>query len=213
ERVDITVYEVQPDLSLKELYRASGGALGGNQVDEAFKQMLIKMFGAPVIAEFARSHPGDYVDIYREFENKKRDINDKRVRVIFKIPISLREMFEEETGYHVKEKIKDTEFSEKITFVSDKCKITTEVMMSFFEVALDQIVDHVTELLKKPEISGTKNILMVGGFSESPILQNMIKKSFPDMTVIIPPEPGLAVLKGAVLFGHKPVTISSRIAK
>ncbi|XP_061165022.1 heat shock 70 kDa protein 12B-like [Saccostrea echinata] len=212
--VDITVHEVQPDLNLKELYKASGGAWGGTQVDEAYKQMLIKIVGAPIITEFSRTHTADYVDMYREFETKKRAITgDTKGKVTIKIPISLVETFEEDTGEDIKETIENTKFSGKITWVGDKCRITAEVIKSLFEVAGDQIVDHVKDLLKKPEISGTNNIIMVGGFSESPILQHMIKQSFPDMRVIIPPEAGLAVLKGAVLFGHKPATISSRIAK
>jgi hypothetical protein len=43
---------------------------------------------------------------------------------------------------------------------------------------------------------------MVGGFSESTILQEHIKKGFPDKNLFIPKEAGLAVLKGAVIFGH-----------
>ncbi|XP_062620275.1 heat shock 70 kDa protein 12A-like [Saccostrea cucullata] len=212
--VDITVYKVQPDLSLKELYRASRGALGGKQVDEAFKQMLIKILGAPVIDLFADSFTTDYVDIFREFETKKRVItSETKVEVTLKIPISLVFTFQENTGENITKTIENSTYSGKIKWVGNRCSITADVMKSFFKVAVDPIVNHVRDILKKPDISDTNNIIMVGGFSESPILQDMIKQSFPDVRVIIPPEPGLAVLKGAVLFGHNPVTISSRITK
>ncbi|XP_062579147.1 heat shock 70 kDa protein 12B-like [Saccostrea cucullata] len=206
--VDITVYEVQPDLSLMELYKASGGAWGGTQVDEAYRQMLVKIVGSPTILEFSCSYAADYVDMYREFEIKKRSFKgDTKGKVTIRIPISPVEIFEEDTGQDIKETIENTKYSGKVMWVGDRCRITAEVMKSFFEVAGDQIVDHVRDLLNKPEISGTNNIIMVGGFSESPILQDMIKQSFPNLRVIIPPEPELAVLKGAVMFGHNPVTI------
>ncbi|XP_062609968.1 heat shock 70 kDa protein 12B-like, partial [Saccostrea cucullata] len=97
--VDITVHEVQPDLNLKELYKASGGAWGGTQVDEAFKQMLQKIVGAPVISEFARSHTADYVDMYREFETKKRSITgDPKGKITIKIPFSLVDTFRRHRG-------------------------------------------------------------------------------------------------------------------
>lgn len=212
--VDITVHEVQPNFNLKELYKASGGAWGGTQVDEAYKQLLIKIVGAPIITEFSKSHTADYVDMFREFETKKRAITgETKGKVTIKIPISLVETFEEDTGEDIKETIENTKFSGKITWVGDKCRITAEVIKSLFEVAGDQIVQHVKDLFTKSEISGTNNIIMVGGFSESPILQHMIKQAFPNARVIIPPEAGLAVLKGAVLFGHKPATIDSRVAK
>lgn len=212
--VDITVHEVQVDLTLKELYKASGGAWGGTQVDEAYKQMLIKIVGAPIINKFAEEHTADHVDMYREFETKKRAITgDTKGKVTIKIPISLVEMFQEDTDEDIKDSIENTKFSGKINWVGDKCRITAEIFKGLFEAASNNIVAHVTDLLKKHEISNTNNIIMVGGFSESPILQHIIKQAFPHMRVIIPPEAGLAVLKGAVLFGHKPATISSRVAK
>ena len=54
---------------------------------------------------------------------------------------------------------------------------------------------------------------MVGGFSESPILQARIKQEFRDCKIVIPNEPRLAVLKGAVNFVHNPSVISERIAQ
>ncbi|KAK3099812.1 hypothetical protein FSP39_010132 [Pinctada imbricata] len=43
--IDITVHEVQPNGSLKELDRASGGAWGGIYVDRMFKEMLEDIVG------------------------------------------------------------------------------------------------------------------------------------------------------------------------
>lgn len=57
------------------------------------------------------------------------------------------------------------------------------------------------------------SILLVGGFAESPMLQVAIKKAFIDKKVIVPQDAGLAVLKGAVLYGHEPKTISLRVCK
>ena len=47
--------------------------------------------------------------------------------------------------------------------------------MKFFEKALKSIGDHLADLLKRPECKGADTILMVGGFSESPLLQEFIK--------------------------------------
>jgi hypothetical protein len=40
-----------------------------------------------------------------------------------------------------------------------------------------------------------------------------MKKNFPNKRIIIPEEAGLSVLKGAVLFGHKPDYIASRVMR
>uniref|UniRef100_K1RWH3 Heat shock 70 kDa protein 12A n=1 Tax=Magallana gigas TaxID=29159 RepID=K1RWH3_MAGGI len=48
---------------------------------------------------------------------------------------------------------------------------------------------------------------------ESNFLQERIKNSFPKYTVVIPQGCGLAVLKGAVLYGHDPDIIAARVVK
>ncbi|KAK3602818.1 hypothetical protein CHS0354_026369 [Potamilus streckersoni] len=54
---------------------------------------------------------------------------------------------------------------------------------------------------------------MVGGFSDCQLMQEAIKKAFPKAKIVILNHAGLAVFKGAVIFGHNPQLITSRIAK
>ncbi|CAC5426281.1 unnamed protein product [Mytilus coruscus] len=69
------------------------------------------------------------------------------------------------------------------------------------------------ENLKNHECKDLSMLLLVGGFSESIVVQNTIKKAFPDKTVIIIPDSSTAVLRGAVMYGHDPNIIASRIVK
>lgn len=72
----------------------------------------------------------------------------------------------------------------------------------FFNKVVYKIVVKVEEMFVSETAKGTNVVIMVGGFSESGFLQNRIKNSFPNHTVVIRQGCGLAVLKGAVLFGH-----------
>lgn len=214
--VDITVHEVNSNGTLKELQKASGGAWGGSQVDESFRQFLIKIVGANILVAFKDQCTSDYVDMLREFETKKRSVKaDTGGKVTIKIPISLKELFEEQTEEDIKECINCTPFAGKVQWVGDKVRIHSDIFKKLFENAAENIVQHVRKLFKEQDLEGTNTILMVGGFSESALLQDRIRKAFPSPAyrVIIPSEAGLAVLKGAVLFGHNPTTIASRIAK
>lgn len=56
-------------------------------------------------------------------------------------------------------------------------------------------------------------ILLVGGFSTCGLVQEAVRREFPHCRVVIPFDPDLAVLKGAVLFGHNLDLISSRISR
>ena len=56
-------------------------------------------------------------------------------------------------------------------------------------------------------------ILLVGGYGESPLLQETFKKEFANRIIVTPQDCSLVVMKGAVLYGHNPMTISARILR
>ncbi|CAC5426225.1 unnamed protein product [Mytilus coruscus] len=75
------------------------------------------------------------------------------------------------------------------------------------------VIREIRDLSRKPAITNITTLLSVGGYSESPVLINAIKQKFPNLTVIVPKDPGLAVLKGAVLYGFKPHAITERVSQ
>ncbi|KAL3879863.1 hypothetical protein ACJMK2_032141 [Sinanodonta woodiana] len=212
--IDITVHEVLSDGKLKELHKASGGAWGGTQVDEAYRQFLISLVGNPVFRRFQVENKEDYLDMFREFEIKKRDIapdNDNTVKI--RLPSSLKDIFVDEFGEDLRTAIMQTKYANEVSLTGDKLRINAQVIKSLFSNAIQSTVSHVKELMKNKIVSRVSSILMVGGFSESKMLQHAIRSSFPNVKVIIPHEAGLVVLKGAVVFGHNPSSVSHRICK
>ena len=69
-------------------------------------------------------------------------------------------------------------------WMGDKMRVKKQVCFKFFERALESIGDHLEELMKKPECNGADTILMVGGFSESPLLQEYVIKRYIKLQVI-----------------------------
>lgn len=176
--------------------------------------MLIKIFSLPVLRKFQREATDDYIDFFREFEVKKREITpNKDIDVRTRIPTSLKEIFEKETEETIPDVLAQTNFAGKISLMGDKLRVDVSIYKEFFAEAITGIVDHVTGLFEEPSTKGTSAILMVGGFSESAMLQSAIRKAFPDKLLIIPEEAGLVVLKGAVVFGHRPAVIENRVCK
>ena len=52
----MTVHEVKGDSTLRELYKASGGAWGGTRVDEAYMDMYGRILGTDVLEDFRNKH-------------------------------------------------------------------------------------------------------------------------------------------------------------
>jgi len=211
--VDITVQEVQEDGSLKQVYMANGGDWGGTKVDNAFEEFLVSLVTREVFDRFKTEHRDAYLDIFREFEIKKRTITpDLDHKVTFKIPIAMNELYQEFKGLSLKESARQT--SKKMAWIGDKLRVDASEAKNLFNDACDSIVQHVEMIFDQPDAAGTTVILMVGGFSESPMLRHAVKSRFGDrMKIIIPQDAGLSVLKGAVLYGFDTKVISTRVCK
>jgi molecular chaperone DnaK (HSP70) len=95
-------------------------------------------------------------------------------------------------------------------FTKDKLRFDAAIMKQFFKRTTDFIIDHVKDILVKSKRQGgvIGTILMVGGFSDSPLLYERVKSEFPKLNVICPSDAVAAVLKGAVMYGHNPELIS-----
>ncbi|OWF52451.1 heat shock 70 kDa protein 12A-like [Mizuhopecten yessoensis] len=214
--VDITVHEVQDDLRLKELYMANGGEWGGTMVDSEFIKLLSEILGDNVVENFKKNNQADFLDLQRTFEAKKRTISStKEAKITFILPISLLDTFNQiNPKLNLTEKIKaNSKFHKNLTWKMDKMRLNAELAKELFSKSVKRIVDHVIDLLHKPEIEHVQAILLVGGYSECPLLQEAITKEFPKKRLVIPQEAGLAVLKGAVVNGHELEAVTERISR
>ncbi|KAL3878564.1 hypothetical protein ACJMK2_030901 [Sinanodonta woodiana] len=213
--IDITVHKVHHDGTLRELHAASGGDWGGKKVDKAFYDVLANIVGTSVMRKVNRNDKSDYLDLFREFEVKKRTFNPgMEDRITMKVPLAMCEIYEEESGRSIKEAIDAKRaYKGKISWVRDKMRIEADFAKGLFSESCKQIGKHLEKMFSCPVVKDVSNILMVGGYSESPILQDYIRMKFAGKKVTVPSEPSLAVLKGAVMFGFKPHVIAERICR
>ncbi|KAH3736870.1 heat shock 70 kDa protein 12A-like isoform X2 [Dreissena polymorpha] len=211
--IDITIHEVCDGVQLKELYKATGGAWGGKMVDNAFLDFIAALIGKDMLKRFKEEHMEDYIDLLRDFEVKKRATDSTSEKLlILKIPLALIELVNSK-GRSFQQIVQSSQYAKQTILSGDKFRIDMNIFRSFFKQSVDEIVLHVNQLLKMDEASGVDTILMVGGYSESPMPNESIKKEFARLKVIVPPDAGLAVLKGAVICGHCPNFITQRVAK
>lgn len=205
--IDMAMQEVREDGKLQEINRAQGGDWGGIFVDEEYKQMLEGIVSKPIIEAFRMKYTGDYIELFRFFEKKKRQ-SQKGKSVRIQIPQTLLEISDD-----IAKRAEEQGLKNEVELKRDKLQIKVAQFEKFFNKVIDKIVVKVEEMLVSDTTEGTKVIIMVGGFSESELLQTRIKNSFPSCTVVIPPACGLAVVRGAVLYGQDPEIIAARMVK
>jgi hypothetical protein len=201
------------DGSLKEIHKASGGAWGGNEVDKSYLQLLENIVQAEAMDKFKREEMTDYFDLLRDFETKKRSITrDNEGKITFKLPLSLCKLAELDE-IKIATKIARLHDKTKYSWIGDKLRIEKVVAKALFAPPLERLITHVKKMFEEPEIQDVDAILLVGGFSECDLVTEAFEQSFPDKRRLIPKDAGLAVLKGAVRFGHHFDAFSTRIAR
>lgn len=213
--VDITAHEKLPDGSLKELCKASGNDCGGTSIDRQFIQVFVDIFGQSLLDKMKMDFPEDYLGLVRSFENVKRTLKpDKTGLVNITIPNTiLDKLCQSELNDNIQNIVASSAFGDYCKLYHDKFRMDASYAKSLFALTTENIVSLINSVMYESDAAEVGHILLVGGFAECKLVQEAVKVGFPDKQVTVPDEAGLAVLKGAVLFGYKPDSISSRVTR
>ncbi|WAR26061.1 HS12A-like protein [Mya arenaria] len=211
--VDIAVQTVLENDMIENIHIPGGGDCGGTKVDEAYIQFLTDIVGQETMHKFKNTFMDDYIFLTRAFEEKKRFTDQSsRNPVVFRISACLPDLAEKCTGKKFDDLIKESKYCGQVKRSGDKLQTDFDIVTNMFAPQIDLIVDHISKLVER-EIAKIEAILLVGGFSNCLMLQNAVKDRFGDSKTITVNDSDLAVMKGAVIFGHRPELITQRISK
>ncbi|XP_053292498.1 heat shock 70 kDa protein 12A isoform X4 [Pleuronectes platessa] len=211
--VDLTVHQIRlPEGHLKELYKASGGPYGSIGIDYEFEKLLCKIFGQDFIDQFKIKRPAAWVDLMIAFESRKRAAAPERTNPLnINLPFSFIDYYKKFRGHSVEHALRKSNVDFVKWSSQGMLRMSPDAMNSLFKPTIDHIIQHLTELFEKPEVSHIKFLFLVGGFAESPLLQHAVQNMLQGRSrIIIPHDVGLTILKGAVLFGLDPSIIKVR---
>ncbi|XP_068183545.1 heat shock 70 kDa protein 12A isoform X3 [Antennarius striatus] len=211
--VDLTVHQIRlPEGHLKELYKASGGPYGSLGIDYEFEKLLCKIFGQDFIDQFKIKRPAAWVDLMIAFESRKRAAAPDRTNPLnINLPFSFIDYYKKFRGHSVEHALRKSNVDFVKWSSQGMLRMSPDAMNSLFKPTIDHIIQHLSELFEKPEVSDIKFLFLVGGFAESPLLQQAVQNMLQGRSrIIIPHDVGLTILKGAVLFGLDPSIIKVR---
>ncbi|XP_019411536.1 PREDICTED: heat shock 70 kDa protein 12A isoform X2 [Crocodylus porosus] len=211
--VDLTVHQIRlPEGHLKELYKATGGPHGSLGVDYEFEKLLCKIFGEDFIEQFKIKRPAAWVDLMIAFESRKRAAAPDRTNPLnITLPFSFIDYYKKFRGHSVEHALRKSNVDFVKWSSQGMLRMSPDAMNALFKPTIDQIVQHLSNVFEKPEVTSVKFLFLVGGFAESPLLQQAVQTAFGSKCrVIIPQDVGLTILKGAVLFGLDPAVIKVR---
>ena len=206
---DVTVHQVTGDGGVKELHHATGGAWGGTYVDKNFVQLLHSIFGNDLIEKYQAQYPGDWVELVSmKFKTNKRTSSPNNATYV-EFPFS----------FHLFLTNRETSAKKAIAAMGNsnlKCARGALAMKypevrKLFQPVFENIAEHLETIIR--DVGRVEYMILAGGFATCELLQNYLRDRFEKpfgLRIIIPPESSLAVVMGAVLFGHDPTEIVSR---
>jgi len=209
----VTVHQLLDDGVVRELYKATGGAWGGTKVDEAFIEYFCEMFTHEVVDVLKRQYAPDWVQMMRDFETVKRTINVKNEGEFIRLMLrpSVQEVYQEIMDVNLSSAFQNNASKRGAILNRHRLQVPKTVIAEMIEQVAKSIKSHTSFLLNENEKEKLDFIMMVGGFSNSPIVIQAIKDLVgSSLPVIVPENAELSVVQGAVIFGWKPNAFKSR---
>ncbi|CAG6018199.1 unnamed protein product, partial [Menidia menidia] len=189
-----------------------GGPYGSIGIDYEFEKLLCKIFGQDFIDQFKIKRPAAWVDLMIAFESRKRAAAPDRTNPLnINLPFSFIDYYKKFRGHSVEHALRKSNVDFVKWSSQGMLRMNPDAMNSLFKPTIDHIIQHLTDLFEKPEVSDIKFLFLVGGFAESSLLQQAVQDMLRGRSrIIIPHDVGLTILKGAVLFGLDPGVIKVR---
>ena len=211
--VDITAHILLNDGGVKEISPPSGGDWGGKKVDVAFVSLLTKIFGSDFVNMFTAEQPQQWLELTGSFEKRKKAfVDDGKTSIKVTLPFVFDKVLKKCTEKDTDEMV-DGFGDSDVSISNGFLMLEHKKAKSLFSEQISQITKHVKLLMSDRQLIDLDYILLVGGFGECKMLQDACRKAFPSVTILIPEESQLAIIRGAVLFGHNPLQIQSRVAR
>nr|XP_034300209.1 heat shock 70 kDa protein 12A-like [Crassostrea gigas] len=215
-RANITVHQKCEDNTLDEVFPTRIGPWAATSVDDQIQRFLSELVKEKIWEGFKTEYMEDYLEFTRVLEELIQTVRpDKRGTTRLTIPFSLVKICTKSHGVkNFKEVVeKNDAYKNNVSFNSGKLLLNNDFFRGFFKKTIDGIVKHMDEIFQESRANDVKIIVMVGCFSECPLVQDAVRKNFSNYYIIVPEGGSTAVLEGAVYFGHIPDAVSRRSAK
>jgi hypothetical protein len=115
----------------------------------------------------------------------------------------------EHTNVSLKRIMQSSEYGGQVTFLGNKIRVDSNLIKSLFERGIGKAIHNIGQVLERSDDKEVNTMICVGNIAKSGLFQHAVKTKYPEKQIITPDAAIDAAVKGAVLFGHKPIVVSS----
>ncbi|CAG2210388.1 unnamed protein product [Mytilus edulis] len=179
---DVAVIEKLTGDGIKEVcrYPIKGGC-AATSIDTEFIQLFGNIFGEPFLSTMKGKHPLAYLDLLREFEAVKMTMTSTKTKDInIKLPYcTLDSLCKQYFERDVTSTVMDSSYASLISIRGDKMRLDNKLFHGLFDKTIKSILDILKFMFKRENRQTDTVLLLVGSFSECPLVQEAIRKAFP----------------------------------
>ncbi|KAJ6241913.1 hsp70 family protein [Anaeramoeba flamelloides] len=217
--IDITIMQIDKtknnEKNIHILIAAKGGSMGSSIIDQKFIEFVEDFLDSK-----EKLNIGKLGDLFDSWINIKHCVTQRFAKSRMGADLNFTEnlLKNKPLKYYAdkwnkKYKLKNFLKCSKIN--KTKLKVPKKFFYSLFEEPVNEVIECLKQIfVDHKNLSDIKNILMVGSYSNCPILESKVRETFEtkdyNIKVIKGTHPGRAIVCGAVRHGLKPYTIQSR---
>lgn len=204
------VYEKIDDQRFKQVVHFLSGSSTRQLILREFDSFFEDLIGSWIWKTFKILHE----ELWQRVCQKVDFLMEKNVEPDTKITFSsmftmLKYICFEHTNANLKEIIQSSEYGKQVTIVSDKIRVDSNLIKSLFDRGIGKVIHNIGEVLERSDDKAVNTMIFVGNIANSGLFLQEVQTKYPEKQIIIPNAAIKAAVKGAVLFGHKPIVISS----
>lgn len=219
--VDITAYEspggTAGPAALREIGVATGGRLGSESISHAFQTAVLpQRFGAAAMARLAASHAADLVTLGEHWEKASAAAGTGRApggapritgSVLIDVPPTAWAVLDECT----RSRLTQEAGGKPLRLVLPPAEVEM-LLRPVTDEILEKVAEQLASMQRPPGMAGgPETIVLVGGFARSAWLRAALQHRFGGQhRILLPPDPALAVMEGAVHYAYHPAALVSR---
>lgn len=208
--VDLTVHEIT-SAGLREVVPGSGGACGSTYIDREFLRRFEEAIGSPLMTALREEQPVAFHELLNDWELLKCSFRGTETSTLYlKFPNGLKRLLKEPLYQAQVQALALRQNGDKSCW-----HVSPKMLRDIFEPILAEVVQLIRKQFDALPGGNADYLCLVGGFSESRLLQDRIQTAFASRVqkVVVPPHPGRAVVEGAVLYGLHEAHIQARRAR
>lgn len=207
--VDLTIHEVGPAGGLDEVVEADGDLFGSANIDQDFRRYLEERLTAAAVKDFHDLAPLAYLRMRIGWEAVKCSYHPEQGETVHvEFPRELADILHERHR-RVLDQLRASQ-NNHVAYL----QLSRRVMEELFRPTIEGVLGAVRRQFERLARRGLscEYVFLVGGFAASPLLQQRVKEEFGPRVqkIVVPNNPGAAVVVGAVHYGLGPSLISSR---